>query len=417
MYLNRNIEKRIIDASKEFASIMIYGPRQAGKLTLLCNVFPSFKYVSLDEIEIREYAIQNPKSFLKYYGTPLIIDEVQKVPDLFEYIKIEIDKLKKECVFSNKPIELLYVLSGSNRYELEKNVSESLAGRTCVFDISSLSYNEIKKRDSFHRFDPEIDVLREREKSLKGEYRSRRKIFEDIFKGGMPEYVLDLKDREMFFKSYIQTYIERDVKKNISPDKEITFRNFMKYVALRTACQVDYAEISRSVGIDARTVKGWLSILETSGIIKLIEPYMSNVSDRIVKSSKMYFMDTGLCSYLCGIPSAETLEKSTFAGAFYETYVISEIIKSYYNDYKDVSNLYYYRDRDRYEVDLIIDSFDSIYPIEIKKDINPVSYNKRFDCLKKYKKRIATGLVIASTGSVFPINDEVCYCPIDLIGL
>ena len=179
----------------------------------------------------------------------------------------------------------------------------------------------------------------------------------------------------------------------------------------------NYNEISKSVGIDARTVKNWISILETSGIIKIIHPYASNISDRIIKSPKLYFMDTGLCSYLCGMPSAEILEKSTFAGAFYETYVVSEIIKSYYNNYQNVDNIYYYRDKNQYEVDLIIESFDSIYPIEIKKGINRVSKNKKFSVLNKFKKTINIGLVIDSSDKVFPINDEVYYCPIDLIGL
>ena len=149
----------------------------------------------------------------------------------------------------------------------------------------------------------------------------------------------------------------------------------------------------------------------------MIYSYASNLSDRIVKSPKIYFLDTGLCAYLCGMPSAEILEKSIFAGAFYETYVISEIIKSYYNGYKDISNIYYYRDREQHKVDLIIEEYDSIYPIEIKKGINPVSYNKNFNVLKKYKKKVNIGLVIDSSNKVFPINDEVYYCPIDLIGL
>ena len=193
--------------------------------------------------------------------------------------------------------------------------------------------------------------------------------------------------------------------------------NFMKYIALRTSCQLDYSEISKSIGIDVRTTKSWISILETSGIIKLLQPYAKNMSDRIIKTPKLYFMDTGLCAYLCGMPSADILEKSTFAGAFYETYVISEIIKSYYNNYKDTSNIYYYRDKDQYEVDLIIEEFDSIYPIEIKKGINPVSSNKKFKVLEKYKKKVNIGLVIDSSNKVFPINDEVYYCPIDIIGL
>lgn len=417
MYIKRDIDEKIIEASQQFASITVYGSRQVGKLTLIRKTFPEIEYVTLDDIEVRSYAISNPKEFLKYYGKPLIIDEIQKALKLLEYIKIEIDEMKKNCLMNNEKTKLLYILSGSNQFELQEAITESLAGRTCVFNLASLSYNEIKQRTSHSSFNPDIAILREKERNLNNEYRSRKKIFEDIMIGGMPDYVVNKVNRDMFFKSYITTYIEKDVRKVISADKETTFVNFMKYVALRTGCQLDCVEISRSIGIDARTVKSWIAILETSGIIKLLQPYTKNVSDRIVKTPKLYFMDTGLCAYLCGMPSAEILEKSAFAGAFYETYVVSEIIKSYYNNYKDTSNLYYYRDRDQYEVDLIIEDYDSIYPIEIKKGINPVSNNKNFKVLEKYKKNINIGLVIDSSNKVFPINDKVYYCPIDIIGL
>ncbi len=417
MYIKRNIENKLIEASKQFASITIYGSRQVGKSTLIQHLFPTIPYVTLDDIEIRDYAIRDPKGFIKYYSSPLVIDEIQKAPQLLEYIKIEIDNMKKKFLSNNEPLKFLYILSGSNQFELQEAITESLAGRTCVFSLSSLSYNEIKGRKSSSYFNPSIDNLRDKEQLLNGNYRSRKEIFEDIFVGGMPEYISLQLNRDMFFKSYITTYIEKDVKQIISATKETTFMNFMKYVALRTACQLDYTEISRSIGIDARTVKGWISILETSGIIEVIQPYASNISDRIIKTPKLYFMDTGLCAYLCGIPSADILEKSAFAGAFYETYVISEIIKSFYNAYKKVDDIYYYRDKDQHEVDLIIDSYDSIYPIEIKKGITPVSHTKKFTILKKYKKRINTGLVIDSSNKVFPINDEVYYCPIDIIGL
>lgn len=417
MYIKRDIEEKIIEASQQFASITVYGSRQVGKLTLIRKIFPKIEYVTLDDIEVRSYAISNPKEFLKYYGKPLIIDEIQKAPKLLEYIKIEIDEMKKNCLKNNEKTKLLYILSGSNQFELQEAITESLAGRTCVFNLASLSYNEIKQRTSHSSFNPDIAVLREKEKNLNNKYRSRKEIFEDIMIGGMPDYVVNKVNRDMFFKSYITTYIEKDVRKVISADKETTFVNFMKYVALRTGCQLDCVEISRSIGIDARTVKSWIAILEASGIIKLLQPYTKNVSNRVIKTPKLYFMDTGLCAYLCGMPSAEILEKSAFAGAFYETYVVSEIIKSYYNNYKDKSNLYYYRDRDQYEVDLIIEDYDSIYPIEIKKGINPVSSNKNFKVLEKYKKTINIGLVIDSSNKVFPINDKVYYCPIDIIGL
>lgn len=417
MYIKRNIEEKIIEASKQFPCITIFGSRQVGKSTLLKYVFPNIQYVTLDDIEIRNYAKNDPKGFLKYYSTPLIIDEIQKEPSLLEYIKINVDNLKQECLKNNKPLNLLYILSSSNQYELQESITESLAGRTCVFKLSSLSYNEIKQRKSNNSFNPDIEVLKEKSLLLNGNYRSRKEIFEDIMNGGMPEYISSGLNREMFFNSYINTYIEKDVKKIISADKEIDFLNFMKYIAIRTSCQIDYNEISRSIGIDTRTVKNWLSILETSGIIKIIQPFASNYSDRITKTPKMYFSDTGLCAYLAGIPNGEILEKSIFAGAFYETYVVSEIIKSYYNNYKNINDIYYYRDKDQKEIDLIIDSYDSIYPIEIKKGIKRINYTKSFKFLEKFNKKINIGIILDSSDKVFPINDEMYYCPIDLIGL
>ncbi len=417
MYIKRDIEDKFIKASSQFASITIYGARQVGKSTLIKNIFPNMNYVTLDDIELRYYAINNPKGFLKYYGTPLVIDEIQKAPKLLDYIKLEIDEMKLNCLKNNEQIKFMYILSGSNQFELLNFVTESLAGRTCVFNLGSLSYNEIKQRCSHQAFNPSIDILKNKETYLNNEYRSRKQIFEDIMIGGMPEYIINNLDRDMFFKSYLTTYIEKDIRKIVQVDKETTFLNFMKYVALRTACQIDYTDISRSVGVDLRTVKSWISILESSNIIKLIYPYAANLSNRIIKTPKLYFLDTGLCTYLAGMPSAEILERSAFAGAFYETYVVSEIIKSYYNDFKSTSNIYYYRDKDKYEVDLIIEEFDSIYPIEIKKGINPVSHTKKFNVLKKYNKNVNIGIVIDSSNKVFPINDEVYYCPLDIIGL
>ena len=417
MYIKRNIENKLIEASNQFASITIYGPRQVGKSTLIAKLFPNINYVTLDDIELRDYALRDPKGFIKYYSHPLIIDEIQKAPKLLEYIKIEIDEMKKKCLDNNEKIKLLYIISGSNQYELQEAITESLAGRTCVFNLSSLSYNEIKERESFSHFDPEINILREKSKLLKN-YRSRKEIFEDIMLGGMPEYITLKPNRDMFFKSYISTYIEKDVKKIISASKETTFMNFMKYVALRTACQLDYNEISRSVGIDARTVKNWISILETSGIIKIIRPYSPNISDRVIKTPKLYFMDTGLCAYLCKWPDSKMLENCAMSGAFFETYVVSELIKNFFSfNVNPRDYLYYYRDIDQKEIDLLYVDEDGIYPIEIKKGISPKNPTKNFNVLQKYKRQIKTGLVIECCDKIRPLNEISYSFPVYLLGI
>ena len=413
MYLKRSLEKQIMEASNEFACVTIYGARQTGKSTMVRHLFDtSFKYVTFDDLSIRDYAQRDPKGFLDFYKYPLVIDEIQKVPSILSYIKIVIDDYKNECIQKNEEIKLMYILTGSNQFELQEAISESLAGRTAVFNMSSLSFAEKYEYETHSYFDPNIDILIEKENKYH-KHRSRKEIFEDIYDGGMPEYIVNKINRERFFNSYITTYIERDVKKVISSSKETVFLNFMEYIALRTASQIDYADVSRNIGIDSRTVKEWLSILETSGIIKLLQPYMSNHSDRIVKKPKIYFLDTGLCSYLARIPSAEILEKSAFSGAFYETYVVSEIIKSYYNNSKDYKReVYYYRDKDQKEVDLIFEVFDGIYPIEIKKGINRVSPKKNFDFLLKYNKNIkrrsrgysSASLIVNESPSSFSIS-------------
>lgn len=418
MYINRALEKQIMNASNEFACITIYGARQTGKSTMVRHLFSdTFNYVTFDDLSIRDYAMRDPKGFLDFYQYPLVIYEIQKVPSILSYIKIKIDKSKEQCLKEDKPIQLLYILTGSNQFELQEAISESLAGRTAVFNMTSLSFAEKYLYQESSYFNPNIDVLLQKER-INHKFRSRKEIFEDIFQGGMPEYVLNNIDRDRYYNSYVTTYIEKDVKKVISASKETVFLNFMEYIALRTASQIDYVDISRNIGIDSRTVKEWLSILETSGIIKLLQPYMSNISDRIVKKAKIYFLDIGLCSYLAHIPTAEILEKSAFSGAFYETYVISEIIKSYYNNSKNYKReVYYYRDKDQKEVDLIIETFEGIYPIEIKKGINRVSPKKNFSFLQKYNKKILNGLIIDSCESITPLNDKIYYCPISLIGL
>lgn len=418
MYINRAIEKEIINASKEFACITIYGARQTGKSTMVKHLFSdTFNYVTFDDLSIRDYAIRDPKGFLNFYKFPLVIDEIQKAPSVLNYIKIVIDNYKEECLKEGKPIKLLYILTGSNQFELQEAITESLAGRTAIFNMTSFSFAERYEYQEQSYFDPNIEILLKKEKKIH-KHRSRKEIFDDIFKGGMPEFVLNNIDRERYYNSYVTTYIERDVKKVISASKETTFLNFMEYIALRTGNQIDYADISRNIGIDSRTVKEWISILETSGIIKLLQPYMSNISDRIIKKPKIYFLDTGLCSFLSHIPTAEILEKSAFSGAFYETYVISEIIKSYYNSSKDYKReIYYYRDKEQKEVDLIIETFEGIYPIEIKKGINSVSPKKNFKFLQKYNKKILNGLIIDSCEKVVPLNDDIYYCPVSMIGL
>lgn len=420
MYYSRTIEKKINSIKKEYAAITIYGARQVGKSTVVDHIFgEDIPRVTLDDLNERALANENPKLFLEAHPWPVIIDEIQKGTPLLEQIKIKIDDEKKDCLKENRNVPLMYILTGSNQFELQKAIAESLAGRTAILTMSSLANNEIEKMEG-SIFNPDLDVIRKKYKGInpKKLYKTRKEIFENIFKGGMPEYIDKKLDRTTFFKSYIKTYMEKDIMKLISVDKERDFLRFLDYMALRTAQQINYDDIARNVGIDSRTVKSWISILVTSGIAITLEPYARNLSDRVTKMEKFYFLDTGLCAYLCKWPNAEMLEKGVMNGAFYETYVISEIVKSYMNAGEDYrQSFYYYRDKDKKEADLIIEGPDCIYPMEIKKGINPVSKSFNFNFLEKYGKQVSKGLLIDSREDLFPINEDNWYLPIYMIGL
>ena len=415
MYYHRQLEKRIIETAKEFACITLYGARQTGKSTMIRTLFPNYEYVTLDSGKERDLASNDPELFLSVHGIPLIIDEIQKVPELMEAIKMRIDEAKLKKVAQGSATGLMYILTGSNTYEIRQKASETLAGRTAIIEVTSLSDNE-KRKLSGNEFNPDIKVLKSRQELCVP--KNRFEIFDEIFLGGMPEYWTLRPDRDTFFEIYIATYLEKDISKMINVSRLDDFRRFMKIVALRTAQQIDYTEIGSSVGIDFRTAKNWISILESSGIIILLQPYATNLSKRIIKTPKLYFLDTGLCAFLCGWSDSSILEASPMAGAFFETYVVSEVVKSIRNAGKRFENrLYYYRDRDQKEVDLIYVKDEVLYPIEIKKGIGKDKADKNFKILEQYKKPIATGLVIDTSDRLFPLNKEAYYCPVGLIGL
>lgn len=415
MYYHRQLEQKLGETAKQFACITLYGARQTGKYTMVRNLFPEFEYVTLDDARERILAIDDPELFLASHDVPLIIDEIQKAPSLMENIKMKIDNAKLKQVQDGTPIQLMYVLTGSNTHEIREKASETLAGRTALIEVNSLSYVE-KCKKSGNEFIPEIDILKSKQKAFIPQ--NRYEIFEEIFRGGMPEYWVMNLNRETFFESYIATYIEKDVSRMISVGRLDIFRKFMRIVALRTSNELDYTEIANAVGIDARTVKAWISILEASGIILILQPYATNMAKRIIKRPKLYFLDTGLCAFLCGWSDSNILEASPMAGAFFENYVVSEIVKSIRNAGKRIEyTLYYYRDRDQKEVDLIYVKDQTLYPIEIKKGIGQDKANKNFSILKQYKMPISTGLIIDTSEKLFPLNRDAYYCPVGMIGL
>ena len=415
MYYHRQLEAKLLETANEYACITLYGARQTGKSTMVRNVFPDFEYVTLDDSRERLLALSDAELFLNAHNTPLIIDEIQKAPSLMEAIKIRIDEEKLICTREGRQVYLMYILTGSNTHEIREKTSETLAGRTAIIEVNSFSECE-KLQISGHDFIPDIEILKSR--SVNFTAKTRFEIFEDIFLGGMPEFWVNKPDRTTFFESYISTYLEKDVSRLINIGKLDDFRRFMMITALRTSQQLDYTEIGNAVGIDSRTVKQWISILEASGIIVILHPYASNLAKRIIKTPKLYFMDTGLCAYLCGWSDPAILEASAMGGAFFETYVVSEMVKSIKNAGKRIEyTMYYYRDRDQKEVDILYIKDQKIYPLEIKKGIGRDRADKNFKILEQYQLPIETGLIIDTSDRLFPLNRNAFYCPVGMIGL
>lgn len=413
VYIKRTIEKTIKKMTNEFPVIVISGARQVGKSTMLQMIKDdNMNYVTLDDLDARNLALSDPKYFLEQYSYPLLIDEIQYAPNLLPYIKMIVDEEKFKALKNNTELKSLFWLTGSQQFKVMKDVSESLAGRAGVLSLYSLSNTEINGNEET-LFIPKIDVLKNKSNI---EACDSKAIFKRIFNGGMPSIATKTIERNNYFSSYINTYIERDVRQLLNVGKTIEFYNFMQYIAVRTAQELNYSTIAKEIGVDSKTIKNWISILESSGIIYLLQPFSSNLSNRIIKSPKLYFMDTGLCSYLAKYPNPETLEIGALSGAIFETFVVSEIIKnmtSYGLDPK--MNLYYYRDKDQKEIDLLYIEGDTIYPIEIKKGVSPNNPDKNFSVLNKYSNDIATGIVICMTNKLQPINRNCWLCPISLI--
>lgn len=337
-YIDRQMEKIIIKLSKQYPVIMVCGQRQTGKSTMLRHIAEEDRrYVTFDDAKVRNLASNDPELFFETYGTKLIIDEFQRVPEIL----LEIKKIVDEKTYNDKSNGMFW-LSSSQKFVMMKNISETLAGRVAVLNLLPLSFNEIQgiNSDVFH---PYIETL----KTKKTFKMTQDEIFEKIFKGGLPKIISDVDiDRDIYYSSYMNTYIERDVSSLDQVGKLEEFRNFVTCMAANTAQELRYDTISNIIGVSAPTIKEWISILERSGIIYILRPYNESVSKRLVKIPKCYFLDTGLASYLTSWPTYQTLENGASAGAFFETYVVSEILKSYYNNGKE-PNLYYYRDVDQ----------------------------------------------------------------------
>jgi len=416
MFFERTIENTLKSISESFPVLLLTGPRQVGKSTLLAKMASSNrKIVSLDSPSIRASARTEPEMFLQRYSPPVLIDEVQYVPELFEYIKVYVDKHKSNGDFW---------LTGSQTFHMMKRVTESLAGRAGIARLLGLSNSEITGK----HFPPFTvsprDLIKRAEETPA---MNISELFERIFKGSMPRlYEFDGVNRDEYYESYLETYISRDIKDLSQVADELSFLSFMGIVAARTATNVNYDTLAKESGISAPTAKQWLSILVSSGLVALIPPFSNNALSRVIKAPRMYFLDTGLCAYITRWSSSEVLERGAMDGAFFETWVVSEIYKSYVNNGKRPP-LFFYRDSNKKEIDLIISMDGIVNPIEIKKSAAPKDATKCFSALSPIERepdsedvllgtahlkvKIGSGAVICMTEDVLPINKDNWYVP------
>ena len=400
--LSQTIE--LVDAN--FRVLLLTGPRQVGKTTLLemCSG-KGRNHVSLDNLEAREMALNNPGMFLRKHEPPLIIDEVQYAPDLFREIKIAVDREKKKG---------MYWLTGSQKFELMRGVTESLAGRVGIVDMLGLSQAELDGRASDTLpFMPNTEWI-EHSRDQTIDPATPAQVYERIWRGGFPEIAgADNESRRTFYDSYIRTYIQRDVKDILRISDDMSFSRFMAATAARTGQLLNYADLSRDVGIDQKTAKSWLSILVTSGLVYLLRPYWRNVTRRLVTSTpKMYFLDTGLCCHLTRWPDPASLETGAMSGAILETYLFTEILKSHWHNGRQ-PYFYFYRDTDQNEIDLVFESGDHLHPVEFKKTSNPSERAIRhFRLLGKLDKKVGDGAVVCFVDRDMPLSREVTAIPV-----
>lgn len=416
MYIKRAVEDVVVKVANTFPVLLVTGPRQAGKSTMLEKLAgPNREVVTLDDPVIRHLANNDPGLFMQRYKPPVLIDEIQYATQLLPYIKMAVDRSKRNGD---------YWLTGSQSFVMMKDVSETLAGRVGIINLLGLSTSEIYGINSVvFSTDPE-HLLQRKSEANKLDLHA---LFDRIHKGSMPRLYADSDvDVETYYRSYIETYLMRDIRDLTQVADEMAFYNFLTVVAARTAKPVVYEEIAGECGVSAPTVKRWLSILRSSSMISLVQPYFNNVLKRVTKMPLLHFLDTGLCAYLLKWNSPETLERGAMAGAFFESYVFGEIYKSYINAGK-VPPLFYYRDKDKREIDLLIYEGGTLYPIEIKKTaapgkdsikhfkaLNPVTKGDENNKVQKGTK-IGHGAVICMCEDLLPIDAQNWSVPAWLI--
>ena len=397
--IQRNIEQKFLKYTTERKAILVTGARQVGKSTFIKELIEKDRtYVTLDDFTLRSLAQSDPRLFLMNYGTKLAIDEAQYAPELFPYIKMQVDASSEKNH---------YWLTGSQRFELMAGISESLAGRVGILEMSPLS---VAEKEGYHAQPLDVTNLSSNRTF------TPEQIFHHIFIGGMPEYVSEGLDREMFFSDYIKTYLERDIRQLANVGDLASFHRFVVSVAARNGEVVNYHSIAEDADIDEKTAKKWLSVLEASDLVYLLQPYSNNLLTRTTEAPKIIFLDTGLCAYLCGWNTEEALANSAVSGHFLETFLVAEIIKNKRNLMGPKFELYFYRDKDQKEIDLIIKADDVLYPFEIKKTARPeASMLRNFQVLEGKHFKIGNGGILCFYPDIIPLTDAYKSYPISVM--
>lgn len=409
MYVTRHMEPVVLEVSSQYPALLIVGPRQVGKTTMLEYLIEiegrGRTVVTLDDLTERELAKTDPKMFFQLHKPPLLIDEVQYAPELFPYIKMMVDQRHQPGDFW---------MTGSQMFKMMEGVQESLAGRVALLHLSPMSQSEILHRPATGPFRVDLNALQKRQQHC--QICDTPTMYQRIFRGGMPALVTgQYTNASLFYSSYIDTYMERDVRRLSSGIDSLKFLRFLRATAARAGQQVNYKGIADDAEIDQATAKSWLHILEALGIIFLLHPYSNNLLKRTVSTPKLYFYDTGLVCYLTRWTSPETAMAGAMNGALLENFTVSEVMKSYQNAGQEPF-LYYYRDSDAKEIDLLLEQDGKLYPLEIKKMATPPKkLTKVFELIDKSPLQRGTGAVLCMAEKLGAFDENNLIVPIGLI--